>query len=85
MWKYGMIKVDYPDLWEKEKHCEIVELYEDNEGKYTSFTKARINSFEELTAAYTDILRDGVNTWFSENGIFTWNSEDKFWDWQKKQ
>jgi len=84
MWKYGMIKINYPDLWEREQHCEIVELFQDSDGRYTSFTKARINSFEELENMYEQISRDGINTWFSENGIFSWNSEDKFWDWEKR-
>ena len=84
MWKYGLIKINYPDLWETDEYCELVELYKDGEGGYTSFSKARINSFEELQTAYVDISRDGINTWFSENGIFTWNSEGKFWEWEKK-
>ena len=37
MWKYGLIKVDYPDLWETDEYCELVELYRDNDGNYTSF------------------------------------------------
>jgi len=86
MWKYGLIKIDYPDLWEADGHyCELVELYADADNNFTSFCKARINSPKELENAYSDIKRDGINTWFSDNGIFSWNREDKFWDWIKNE
>lgn len=83
MWKYGLIKIDYPDLWETEEYCELVELYKDNKGDYTSFSRARIKSIEELEQAYSDIRIDGVNEWFADNGTFKWNIEEKFWDWEK--
>jgi hypothetical protein len=83
MWKYGLIKVDYPDLWETDEYCELVELYRDNDGNYTSFSKARIKSFKELEEAYADVMSDGVNNWFAENGTFEWNSEEQFWDWKR--
>ena len=83
MWKYGLIKIDYPDLWEDDEYCELVELYKDADGNYTSFSKARIKSFKELSSAYAEVLRDGVNTWFAENGKFDWDSESKFWTWTR--
>ena len=84
MWKYGLIKIEYPDLWEdKDGYYELVELYENAEGDYDSFCRARINSLEELENAYNDIKKDGPNIWFTENGVFSWNSEEKFWDWKK--
>jgi len=86
MWKYGLIKIKYDGLWDAidgNDYCELVELYCDARGNYTSFCNSNIHSLKELNDAYTDIHRDGINTWFSENGIFTWNSEDKFWDWTK--
>ena len=86
MYKYGLIKIDYPDLWEDEDgYCELVELYLDSEGNYTSFCAARINSMKELDSAYQTIKKDGINTWFSENGIFSWNSEENSWDWKKNE
>ena len=84
MWKYGLIKIDYPDLWETpDGYCELVELYEDTSGNYTSFCQAHIHSLEEFNRAHSDIQKDGINTWFSENGIFSWDSEVKFWNWKK--
>jgi len=85
MWKYAMIKIDFPGLWEAEDHCELVELYKDNTGEYTAFSKARIKTFKELEAAYVDVLKDGVNNWFAENGVFEWNSDNEFWDWTKNK
>lgn len=84
MWKYGLIKIEYPDLWETEEYCELVELYEDSDGNYTSFSKARIKSFEELQQAYSDVSTDGINNWFAKNGTFEWNAENQFWDWEKQ-
>ena len=84
MWKYGLIKIEYPDLWENEDgYHELVELYENANGDYDSFCHANINSLEELENVYSDIKRDGVNTWFMENGTFEWNSDEKCWDWKK--
>ena len=84
MWKYALIKIDYPDLWEGEgDYCELVEVYQDSQGQFTSFNEVRIHSIEELEKAYNDAKRDGVNTWFSDNGIFTWDKKDKCWSWRK--
>ena len=85
MWKYALIEIDFPDLWDADdgKYCELVELYQDVDGRYTSFCKTNIHSLKELENAHTDVNRDGVNTWFAENGEFIWNREDKFWSWTK--
>ena len=85
MWKYGLIKIDYPGLWENDENCELVELYKDGNGNYTSFTRARIKSLKELQNAHRDVSRDGINTWFAENGTFEWDSSDKFWIWHKNK
>ncbi|MAG27669.1 hypothetical protein CMI47_19230 [Candidatus Pacearchaeota archaeon] len=75
-WKYGLIKVGVEDEGtELEKQINLlVELYPlgDN-GEYTSFCKARIQTLEELQNAQSDIERDGTSTWFYDNGTFTWN------------
>jgi len=86
MWKYGLIRIDYPGLWETDGHyCELVELYADVDGEYTSFSKARINSIKELQNAFNDVSRDGINEWFAENGEFKWDKKDKFWNWTKNK
>tara|TARA_R110000824_G_scaffold24884_20_gene87180 strand:+ start:221 stop:493 length:273 start_codon:yes stop_codon:yes gene_type:complete len=85
MWKYGLIKIDYPGLWEIDEYCELVELYKDSNGDYASFTMARIKSLKELQNAYDDVFKDGVNTWFADNGTFEWDSAEKFWVWQKNK
>jgi hypothetical protein len=85
MWKYALIKIEFPGLWENEDHCELVELYKDNVGEYSAFSKASIKSLKQLEAAYMDVLNDGINNWFSENGVFEWNSTDKFWNWSKNK
>lgn len=85
-WKYALIKIDYPGLWETDgDYCELVELYLDDNNEYTSFCKARVNSLEELENAIKDVKRDGINTWFSDNGVFSWRKEDKFWDWKRNK
>ena len=84
MWKYGLIKIEYPGLWETDgDYCELVELYSDKDGNYTSFCEANIHSLEELESAYKDAKKDGVNEWFAESGEFTWDKEEKFWSWTK--
>jgi hypothetical protein len=85
MWKYALIEIDFPDLWETTdgKYCELVELYRDTNGQYTSFSKANVHSLKELENAFNDVQKDGVNTWFAKNGEFEWDKEDKFWDWTK--
>ena len=75
MWKYALIKIEFPGLWENEDHCE----------EYSAFSKASIKSLKQLEAAYMDVLSDGINNWFSENGVFEWNSTDKFWNWSKNK
>jgi hypothetical protein len=83
-WKYALIEINYPDLWEADdKYCELVELYEDSSGQYTSFSKASVHSLKELEDAFNDVQKDGVNTWFAKNGEFKWDKEDKSWDWTK--
>ena len=94
-WKYGLIKIEHPSI-DEEDFCEIVELYacesQDNYISYNSayvseedrvfnaFCRARIHSIEELSSAYNDAMKDGINTWFAENGTFS-KSDDGFWDW----
>lgn len=95
-WKYGLIKIEHPSI-DEEEYCELVELYaclsqdEYNSGYaaegdiiFNSFCKARINSIEELSAAYNDAMKDGVNNWFAENGTFSID-DDEFWDWQSNK
>jgi hypothetical protein len=89
-WKYGMILVGVEE-WEEEYAdgsvlhsepiCELVELYSNKKGEYTSFCKPSITSPKVLQRAAQTVLEDGINTWFFENGIFTWNSETQFWNW----
>ena len=94
-WKYGLIKIEHSSISE-EDYCEIVELYACSEHDeyaiyntgysskdnrlFNTFCKARINSIDDLCTAYNDIMKDGVNTWFSENGTFS-PSDDGFWNW----
>ena len=85
-WKYGIIKIVHPTVDHDENFCELVELYshldpESEARVFHSFCKARINSMEELSSAYNDAMKDGVNTWFAENGTFS-VSEHGFWDWE---
>jgi len=81
-WKYALVKVCMDG---DDDYCELMELYDDENGQYNSFCKARIHSIEELEAAYKDIKEDGINTWFYENGKFTLSPiEDKEWDWEPK-
>ena len=84
-WKYGMIKVSEEiDLETNEvieDVCELVELYQNNEGDWLKFGKPSITSIENLYLAFSDISNDGINTWFWENGRFKWSMEDKFWSW----
>ena len=96
-WKYGLIKIEHPSI-EEDNFCELVELYAcDSQDQYISynsgyasetdrvfnaFCRARIHSIEELSDAYNDAMKDGINTWFSENGKFS-RTEDGFWDWER--
>lgn len=80
-WKYGLMLVSKEGA---EEVSELVELYADEDGNYTSYCRARINSIEELQAATRDIERNGVYTWFYDNGEFSWDQDDRFWRWEPK-
>ena len=76
-WKYGMILVEKDQAGDESENIhELVELYEDDDGNWNSFCKARIMSVVELERAHEDVKRDGVNTWFYENGEFSDDNPD---------
>lgn len=81
-WKYAMIKV-------KEAHgedvCELVELYQSDDGEYKSFSKPFLTAPDDLELAWRDVSRDGINTWFFDNGNFTWNTKESFWDYKENK
>jgi len=87
-WKYGLIKVAIEDEgadYEAQINL-LVELYPlgDN-GEYSSFCLARLQSIEEIQNAQKDIEHDGINEWFYDNGVFEWkvcsNCAQGDWDW----
>ncbi len=88
-WKYAMIKVaEEYDLETDEiieDICELVELYQDSTGNWTSFCRPSLTSVECLNIATVEVMRDGVNTWFWENGRFSWSMQERFWDWTPKK
>jgi hypothetical protein len=88
-WKYGMIKVAEEINLESnevvEDICELVEIYQDGLGEWTSFCRPSVTCLETLNRLHKDINKDGVNTWFWENGTFAWSMEEKFWDWNSKE
>ena len=54
--------------------CELVELYEDIEGNWSSFCRPSLTSPENLSVAMVEVMKDGINTWFWENGTFRWEA-----------
>tara|TARA_R110000744_G_scaffold13402_7_gene39010 strand:- start:574 stop:873 length:300 start_codon:yes stop_codon:yes gene_type:complete len=91
-WKYGLIKVAIEDEgadYEEQINL-LVELYPlgDN-GEYSSFCLARVQSIEEIQNAQKDIERDGINEWFYDNGVFEWkvcsNCTQGDWDWTRSK
>lgn len=86
-WKYGLIKVGYegrgievlrepaPDGSEDDMICMLVELFPNDNGEYTLYGPANINTFWALEAAYRDVQRDGVNSWFFDHGAFEFRAE----------
>lgn len=82
-WKYGMILVD-KDPEDGTEDCELVELYSNDNGEFTSFCKARIHSIYELEKAYERVKKDGINTWFFENGKFKYTESGLQWKRVKK-
>ena len=85
-WKYAMIKVaEECDLETNEKIediCELVELYQNGLGEWTSFCRPSLTSPSCLNIATVEVMKDGINTWFWENGKFSWSMEEKFWSWK---
>jgi hypothetical protein len=91
-YKYAMLLVDREKFSEddiEDHHC-LVELYQDDDGEWTSFCMATVASPSELEHAYKDVKRDGVNTWFYENGKFTYKVKQApngvsvgHWDWER--
>ena len=87
-WKYGLIKVAIEDEgadYEAQINL-LVELYPlGNNGEYSSFCLARLQSIEEIQNAQKDIEHDGINEWFYDNGVFEWkvcnNCTQGDWDW----
>jgi hypothetical protein len=75
-WKYGLIKVsiDYEGTDHEEQINHLVELYPDENGKYTSFCNARLMSIEELEFSLSDIKESGICEYFYDTGKFTWDS-----------
>jgi len=73
-WKYAMVKVDF-EWWPEVEDsinpvCILAEVYDDGDGKYTSWCYAHPSNPQELEMAYQDVRRDGVNEWFYKNGTF---------------
>ena len=85
-WKYAMIKVaEECDLETNEKIediCELVELYQNGLGEWTSFCRPSLTSPSCLNIATVEVMKDGINTWFWENGKFSRSMEEKFWSWK---
>ena len=85
-WKYAMIKVaEECDLETNEKIedvCELVEIYQNGLGEWTSFCRPSLTSPSCLNIATIEVMKDGINTWFWENGKFSWSMEEKFWSWK---
>ena len=88
-WKYAMIKVSEEiDLETNEvvsDICELVEIYCNEQGEWSSFCKPSITSPECLYTAFAHISNDGINKWFWNNGRFTWSLKEKFWSWEKNK
>jgi hypothetical protein len=83
-WKYGLILVLKDETDSEDDEYELVELFQNEEGNWSSFCKAHIHSMKELEHAHEDVQRDGPNKWFYENGVFT-PDEDNFWHWDAKE
>lgn len=85
-WKYGLIKLGYqgrgievlrepPEGDEETMICMLVELFPNDAGEYTAYGSADLNSLWALEAAYKDVQRDGINTWFFDHGAFEFRAE----------
>lgn len=84
-WKYGMVLVGYPGKGveilreplrpDDEPICLLVELFQNEDGEYTSFSPANIRTPAELECAHIDVKSDGINTYFFENGSWTFEPQ----------
>lgn len=74
-----------PGSSESEEVCELVELFQNEDGEYTSFSQPFITGPDDLELAHFDVKKDGVNRWFYENGKFSWSTEFSFWDWKRDE
>ena len=86
-WKYGLIKVAEPTTEQRvcgvtEDICELVELYQDEGGEYTSYCTARVQTLSELRKAWEDASKDGVNTTFYDSGVFQWEPDYSHMAWK---
>jgi len=84
VWKYGLILVAKAQHEDEEDCCELVELYSDDNGEFTSYCKPRVCTVDALKLACKDVEKDGINTYFYDNGTFEYNFVEKDWDWFKK-
>jgi len=80
-WKYGLILIAKAQHEYEDDYCELVELYSDDDGKYTSFCTARTCTVDSLKLAAKDAEIDGINTYFYDNGTFEYNAMTNDWDW----
>ena len=65
--------------------CELVELFQNDEGEYTSFSQPFLTHPHDLELALKDVKRDGINYYFYNNGTFAWQKDACFWDWKKHE
>ena len=82
-WKYGLIKIAEEDG--EVCHSEIVELYSNDTGEFTSFCAARFSHVKDVEVANKQIQKDGLNNWFYDNGEFIYNDHVERLDFQWKQ
>ena len=86
-WKYAQLLVDYME--DGKEVLLLVELFNDEEGNWTSFCVPHMSNLEQLKMAVKDIERDGTNYDFYNTGVFIWKEGSPsewnwFWDWEKK-
>jgi len=65
-----MIKIFEED---DEEIGHLVELYSDDDGKYTSFAEPFITDLDTLKLVLLDVERDGLNRYFFKTGKFFWD------------
>ena len=84
-WKYAMILIQKEKSEHEDEVCELVEVFQNEAGEYTSFSKPFLSCINDLNLAHKDVNADGVNCYFYDNGTFAWSDEYCFWDWKKNE